>query len=81
MIPLDRVRTQPKEQIGGGGSIMNTGQHRLSEAARADLSREPGLGLREGEQAEVATPRMTPADAVYMTATVTAVVLLLITVF
>jgi hypothetical protein len=59
---------------------MSTGQQCCGGAA-ADSVSEFGLGLKDSEQAAVAKPGVTAADAVYMTATVTAVVLLLISVF
>ena len=59
---------------------MNAG-HQCFNEATADSTCGPRLGLLKDSEPGAAQPRMTAADAVYMTATVTAVVLLLISVF
>lgn len=58
---------------------MNMGQQFFDEPS-ADSISGPGVMLRKDGEPEAARPRMTAADAVYMTATVTAGVLLLISV-
>ena len=59
---------------------MNAGHQCFTEAT-ADSTGTPESALAKDSEPEAAAPRMTAADAVYMTATLTAGVLLLISVF